>query len=274
MESTATESKSGVPRGVVLTAVVLGLAAVAVALFVESPPASVLGKADLVGFAICHRIAERSFFLGGRQLPLCARCTGTFLGAMLGLGAVTAFRRGRASQLPPLPILGLLVLFMGVWAFDGLNSYLGFFPGAPQLYEPRNWLRLTTGMGNGLALILFVLPIFNFTVWREPRAEPVVKRAWEVGALLAVAAALVVIVQAEIDWLLYPIAIISSLGVVVLLTMVNSMLAAVLMRREGHARHWYQVAVPVLVGLGLVAVEVTAMGLLRAYLTVTFGLTF
>ena len=46
-------------------------AAVIVALFVESPPHSVLGKADLVGFAVCHRIPERSFILAGQQLPLC-----------------------------------------------------------------------------------------------------------------------------------------------------------------------------------------------------------
>lgn len=262
------------PRGGVLTVVVVTLAAIAVALFVESPPASVLGKADVVGFAICHRIPERSFFLGGQQLPLCARCTGTFLGAMLGLGAVIALGRGRASRLPPVPILGLLVLFIGVWGFDGLNSYMGFFPGAPQLYEPRNWLRLTTGMGNGLALILFVLPIFNFTIWRQPRPAPVVHKAWEMAAIVAAAAAVVVIVQAEIAWLLYPLAILSSLGVVLLLTMVNSMLVAVILRRESYAAHWGQAVVPVLAGLGLVGVEVAAMGLLRAYLTVTFGLTF
>ncbi len=28
----------------------------------------------------CHQIPERSFFLLGYQLPLCARCTGIFLG--------------------------------------------------------------------------------------------------------------------------------------------------------------------------------------------------
>lgn len=32
----------------------------------------------------CHQRADRSFFLRGKQFPLCARCTGAFLGYMGG----------------------------------------------------------------------------------------------------------------------------------------------------------------------------------------------
>ena len=49
-------------------------------------PAGLLGKADAVGYAVCHRIDVRSFHLGDRQIPVCARCTGQYLGAMLSLG--------------------------------------------------------------------------------------------------------------------------------------------------------------------------------------------
>jgi hypothetical protein len=38
-------------------------------------PPGLLGKADAIGYAVCHRIDLRSFHLGDRQLPLCARCT-------------------------------------------------------------------------------------------------------------------------------------------------------------------------------------------------------
>lgn len=31
----------------------------------------------------CHQIPERSFFIAGRQFPLCARCTGIFTGILL-----------------------------------------------------------------------------------------------------------------------------------------------------------------------------------------------
>ena len=49
-------------------------------------PLGLLGKADAIGYAVCHRIDLRSFHLGDRTLPLCARCTGMFLGTLVSLG--------------------------------------------------------------------------------------------------------------------------------------------------------------------------------------------
>ena len=36
------------------------------------------------GSAVCHQRAERSFHLDAAQLPVCARCTGLYLGAAVG----------------------------------------------------------------------------------------------------------------------------------------------------------------------------------------------
>ena len=44
--------------------------------------------------------------------------------------------------LPPLPVLLVLIGFIGLMGIDGVNSYSHFFPNAPHLYEPRNWMRL------------------------------------------------------------------------------------------------------------------------------------
>ena len=33
----------------------------------------------------CHQMPERSFFLRGYQFPICARCTGVFIGQTLGI---------------------------------------------------------------------------------------------------------------------------------------------------------------------------------------------
>ena len=257
-----------------MTAVVVALAVFIILFFLQLPPSTLLGKADVVGYAICHRIPERSFILNGRQLPLCARCTGTFLGAVLGLTAMLLLGRRRASRLPPVPVLAVLVLFVGLWAFDGLNSYLTFFPGAPHLYEPQNWLRLTTGMLNGLALITFVVPIFNFTLWRKPASEPVFRHLGELLLLLPFVALLVVVIQAEIGFLLYPLALLSSLGVVIMLTLINSMIAIVVLGREGYAQTWVQALPPLTVGAAMGILKMTAMVVLRAYLTVKLGLPF
>lgn len=257
-----------------LTTVALALAVLIIIFFVQVPPHSLLGKADVVGYGICHRIAERSFVLNGRQLPLCARCTGTFLGAVLGLTAMLLLRRHRAARLPPVPVLVVLVLFTGFWAFDGLNSYMTFFPGAPNLYQPQNWLRLTTGLLNGLTLIIFVFPVFNFTLWRDPLRERAVKNIWELLAFLPVVALLALAIQAEVDVLLYPLAILSSLGVMLMLTIINSMIATVVLGREGYAQKWSQALVSLTIGLALAILQLTAMVLLRAYLTTKLGLPF
>jgi uncharacterized membrane protein len=64
----------------------LTLAVVAVAvpwLMAHSPQ---LGFALQRGFAlVCHQRAERSFFLFGGSIAVCARCLGIYLGASVGL---------------------------------------------------------------------------------------------------------------------------------------------------------------------------------------------
>lgn len=257
-----------------LTAVAVVVAVSIIILAIQLPPSTLLGKADVVGYAICHRISERSFFLDGRQMPLCARCTGTFLGAILGLGAMVLFRRRWAAGLPSVPVLGVLVTFVALWGFDGLNSYLTFFPGAPNLYEPQNWLRLTTGLLNGLALVTFVFPIFNFSIWREPSKERVFKNLWEVLAVLPVMALLVLVIQAGVEFLLYPLALLSTLGVVMMLTLLNSVMAALILGRESYATTWQQAMPPLAVGAAMAILEMTALILIRVYLTTTMGLTF
>ena len=255
-----------------LTVAILAVAVSIILIAAMLPPPTLLGKADVVGYGICHRLPERSFFLNGRQLPLCARCTGTFLGAIVGLVAMLLLGRRRASRLPSVSVLLVLVFFIGFWAFDGLNSYMTFFPGAPNLYEPQNWLRLTTGMLNGLALIIIVFPIFSYTLWRDTTRDRVIKNVWEVLAILPVVAILIWIIQAEISYLLYPLAILSSLGVLMMLTLINSMIATVVLGMEGQARTWAQALVPLTIGAALAILQVTAMVLLRAYLTVKLGL--
>src|SRR5512146_2202623 len=62
-------------------------------------PGGALGKLDAIGYAVCHRIDARSFHIGGRQLPLCARCTGEFFSAAFAL-IYLGFVSGRRSKLP------------------------------------------------------------------------------------------------------------------------------------------------------------------------------
>jgi uncharacterized membrane protein len=225
-------------------------------------------------YGVCHQIPSHTLHLAGRPLPLCARCTGTNLGALWTLAGLWLLGKWRAAQLPVGRVLVVLGVFLLVWAVDGLNSYLSYFPGLPYLYAPGNALRLATGTLQGLVLASVLYPTFNFTVWREPEARPAIGSLRELLALVAGAAVLVITVQAEPGFLFYPLTVLSLLAVLTMLTLVNSIGVAILARREGQARTWRDVWPLLAWGLALTFVELTGMGLLRAIITSRLGLPF
>jgi hypothetical protein len=53
----------------------------------------------LVGSLLCHQRPERSFFLWGSQLPVCARCTGIYAGAAIAALALLFVARLKPSRL-------------------------------------------------------------------------------------------------------------------------------------------------------------------------------
>ena len=258
---------------------ILRIAAIVVPLLivlagVVSPPWSVLDKAHLVGYGICHQIPERTFFINDRPMPLCARCSGTYLGAVLGFAGLLILGRRRAGEMPSQGALLLLGSFIVLMGIDGINSYLSFFPNAPQLYEPRNIYRLTSGLLNGLALSLIVYPIFNLTLWCEVEPRRSIAHVYEVAYFLPAVAVMAWLVQSENWLLLYPLAILSTGGVLILLTMVNSMIVLIMVRRESLATNWQQAVIPILWGLAVSLLELGGMIAFRAMMTERMGLPF
>jgi uncharacterized membrane protein len=249
-----------------LTAILLPLT---LAVFLLGTPNGLLRKADMVGYAVCHQIESHSFTVAGHQLPLCARCTGTFLGALVGLfGQGVVLRRRRSGEFPPASILAILVGFTLLWMADGLNSYLALL-GGPHLYEPRNALRLTTGALNGLTLSALIYPVFNISFWRRPADEPALRNLPDLGVLLLLEAALIGLVLSRQDFLLYPLAVVSAGGVLTLLTSVNTVIALILTRHDNSIEDWRQAIVPISMGLILSLVQVGLIGLVRFRLTGT-----
>ena len=222
---------------------------------------------SLFGAGVCGQIPSHSFTIGGRLLPLCARCTGTYLGALLGFLGLAVLRRQRANGLPPSEVLVSLISFIVLWGIDGLNSFLNFLPNAPHLYEPHNLLRLITGILQGLALSIIVYPIFNFVLWKEADNERVIRNWRELGYLLIPAALLVWIVQTQASFLLHPVAVLSILGVLAMLMIVNTMIVLVVTRRESKAENWRDAFLPLLLGFLATFLELGTLGLLHLALT-------
>ncbi|MCL4295291.1 MAG: DUF2085 domain-containing protein [Anaerolineae bacterium] len=254
----------------------LAVSALVIAVFLFSPPVTLLDKTHAIGYAICHQIPARSFQLDGHRLPLCARCTGIYLGALLGLMGMSLMKRYHSVELPPTGVLVTLMAFIGLMGIDGVNSYLSFFPKMPHLYEPQNWLRLTTGILHGLAMSALVYPVLNGALWHANIAknEPVIKNFKELLFFLTGAAAIILIVLWQQPFLLYPLAFLSTLGVVLMLGIVGTMLAVILTRREGVARTWSDLTLPGVMGLASAFLIIEAMGGLRAILVQAAGVPF
>lgn len=229
----------------------------------------ILDGADWTGYAICHRITARSFSINGRQLPLCARCTGMYLGIVLVFLVLMLSGRLRCSELPPLRVLLVLAAFVGLMGIDGLNSYAHFFPDAPHLYQPRNWLRLITGMGTGLAMGVVIFPALAQTLWRRPAWHPAINTLQELWHLVLVAAVAVLLVLSNQATLLYVLALVSGTGVLLILTAINTVLLLVLLRRDGRATRWVETAVPLSAGFLFAVVQIGAIAWLRFSLTGT-----
>ena len=91
---------------------------------------------------MCHRLPERSFFFRGKQLPLCARCTGILAGYFIGIIYIIFVHRSN-------------ILFEGMLiiptAIDGTGQYFG-------KWISTNRRRFITGVLAGFSVIC----IFRF----------------------------------------------------------------------------------------------------------------
>jgi uncharacterized membrane protein len=99
-------------------------------------------------FVSCHRIPERSFFYKEQQFPICARCTGIYIGYI----AVIVFATFRTH-------------FSVLWSF-GLAIPM-FIDGITQAYfrrESTNVLRLITGLMFGVGISSLIAILAKITV--------------------------------------------------------------------------------------------------------------
>ncbi len=235
-------------------------------------PEGILGKADAIGYAVCHRIDARSFHLGERQFSLCARCTGQYLGAVLGLVYQLAVGRRRAGR-PPWGVLAVLGVLVLIWAVDGFNSFLHLRPelfARYYLYNPNNTFRLLTGTGLGLGLSVMLLPAFHQTVWRRWNSKPALSGFASLGGMLALGLILAFLVLTENPLILYPLALVSSAGVLVILTLVYTMVWVMLFKLENRFDSLKELAFPLAAGFTTALTQIALLDFVRYLLTGTW----
>ena len=83
----------------------------------------------------CHQMPERSFYIKGKQFPVCERCTGVLMGNVAAYAMVFIY------TLPPkLYVIGCAVMFI-----DWYVQYIG-------IHKSTNIRRLITGIIGGYSL--------------------------------------------------------------------------------------------------------------------------
>lgn len=255
-------------RAKLLQIVTFAIAGLLITVWLVKTPPGLLGKADAVGYAVCHQISERSFFIGDRDTPLCARCSGMYLGALLGIFYTN--RMGRRGGLPSSKINIVLGLFFLAFALDGGNSYLHFFPNAPELYQPHNLLRLITGTGIGIGIAAFLTPVFHQSVWRQFNPEPALSSWQQFIPLLILAGILDGMIWSENLLLLYPLALLSSIGVLTVLTMVHTIVWIMLLKQENSFDSMKEIWFPLLVGFTTAFLQIALVDFGRYWFTGTW----
>lgn len=225
----------------------------------------ILHAAHWFGSAVCHQFPEHSYHLAGVPLPLCARCTGLYLGALLTM-IFHAWRRPRAAGVPRPWMLVALVLFFFAWAGDGINSFAATFSLVPHLYPPQNILRLVTGTLMGITIGSLVFIVFNSMLWRVPNPDSIFATRREFFALLGLSALFVLIVHSEFAPLLYPLNLAISISILALHTMLVTAFIANLTRP---ALNWRQALPAFALGAFIALTYLSAIALLRALLLPT-----
>lgn len=252
------------PGGLSVTVPQLLLAS-GIVVYAFAVPGDFKYKLDALGFAVCHQIHTHSITLAGHQLPLCARCTGIYLGAIIGLALLTRLR-SRSIKLPARSLFPFLGLFFAAMVLDGTNSIMQTLGSG--FWETTNLTRLVTGGLSGLAVAFVFYPIFNMSAWHRnsARLQSVLARPIELLPYLVPTALLLTLVFSRADWLLYPISILSIGGMLALLTMSCTVFVLIATRREGKARSAADLVTPILIGIAITLIMLTLLSLGRASL--------
>ncbi len=245
--------------------VIVALAAayvIALAALVFAPGGTFIERLRALDGGICAQVPSHSFFPGGVQLPLCSRNTGIYLGFALTFLLLRGAGRLRASRLPSLGVSALLALAVVALGVDGFNSlFLDLH--LPHLYQPHNLLRLATGLGTGTAMAAFLLPVANSLVWRSDDTRSSFGSLSRLAWMLPILAVGGLAVGSQTPWLLYPIAILSSAGLVMALSLVNLTFLLGAGNVIGYFRGWRQFFPMLTLVVGLAVIELMALFYLK-----------
>jgi uncharacterized membrane protein len=231
-------------------------------------PPGLDGKIHAAGYSVCHQLETHSLQVDGKTLPLCARCTGTFLGLLVSTAYLS--RGGKRGAFPPRWKSAILVLFFLAFAFDGVNSTLSLLPGFSLPYVPDNRVRLATGLLFGIALTNLLLPLWHQTLWDDYLDSSLLHTWRQLFSLVLLIVFTWVLILADVPFLYYPIAILSTLSIFLVLSMVYALLWCIILKKENSLHHLRDGKRIFIAGLITAIAQVGLMDWIRFLLTGTW----
>ncbi|MFN8535643.1 MAG: DUF2085 domain-containing protein [Dehalococcoidia bacterium] len=234
-------------------------------------PLPFLEKLRILSAGVCAQRPGHSIFFGEVQPPLESRMIGIYGGFFVAVLALILAGRGKWTAMPTTPVLAAALLFIAIMGFDGVNA-LFYDLKLPHAYPPQNWLRLMTGALCGLGVALLILPIFNFSVWKDGPYRPMADLK-SLAGLLAVEAAFVAVVLTGVWALLYPVSIVSVAGVGGLLLAVNLLVILAILRREGQVSGLIEILGPLSLAAVLTMTELLLLAGMRFWAESALGIT-
>lgn len=237
-------------------------------LWLTFTPAGITGKLQALGYAVCEQDPTHTLALGGRLLPLCSRCTGMYLGALVAIAFLSG--NGRASRFPSKGKIVLLAVFLLAFMVDGLNSTAAELWPSAALYTPNNILRLASGLGMGVIIANLLLPLWNQTYWAESSDQPVLNSWRQLAILFLLETAAGAALLSGWSWLYFPAALLATGMVPLLLGMVYTLLWMLVFHRENLIRKWNEGMLYIATGAIAALIQIGLLDWIRYLVTGTW----
>jgi uncharacterized membrane protein len=252
----------------------LGIVALSVAMVTVFllAPGDIALKSHAFLRGLCAQRPSHSIWIGGNVLPLDARMTGIYLGAVTMIIWLAASGQLRAAGSLPASIISILAAFVAIMAVDGFNGLLVDVQ-LPHAYEPSNIWRITTGGLSGLALGAALGHLFAITVWeRGERRRAIVWRPRQLLIPLTITGLLAALILSGLPILYAPVAVGLIAAVVGTIWMLAVVVCALASGRAWTARHFGDISAVAIAALVASIVFIGALSWLRLAAELWLGL--
>ncbi len=169
-----------------------------------------------IGYAICHQLPDRSFFVYDHSLPLCARCTGIYIGMFIdfSLYFFIKFLKNKKPILPPPLWINILsVSFTFLMAAQAISSI--FID-----YSFDKEIRFITGILFGISLPWYLLITLNYSPRFKYENKEIINYK-EYLILFLIATFSTTIFLFRIPFVMYLSSYISIVGLLIFIFLIN-----------------------------------------------------